>query len=153
MSVVRSRAVVIGGATLDILGGPAANRSLVLETSNPGEVRQHYGGKNSHFSCDEPLQRLIQLLALEYIGVARNIAECMSRLGSQPLLLSAVGADVAGDGLIHHLESIGMDTQGVKRCKDMRTACYAALFDGSGDLLTAVADMGVMSEVVRKLLP
>jgi sugar/nucleoside kinase (ribokinase family) len=81
-------------------------------------------------------------------GVGRNIAECMSRLGSPPLLLSAVGADIAGDGLVQHLQSIGMDTQGIKRCEDGRTACYAALFDGSGDLLTAVADMDVMSEVV-----
>jgi hypothetical protein len=42
--MIRSRAVVIGGATLDILGGPAAGRTLVLETSNPGEVRQYFGG-------------------------------------------------------------------------------------------------------------
>ena len=116
--------VVVGGATLDILGGPAAGRNLVLETSNPGEVHQRFG------------------------GVARNVAECMSRLGSRPVLLSAVGADIAGDGLVQHMQSVGMDTQGIQRCEGMRTATYAALFDGSGDLVTAVADMDIIDEVV-----
>lgn len=29
-------------------------------------------------------------------GVARNIAECMSKLGAKPYLISAVGFDMAG---------------------------------------------------------
>lgn len=30
-------------------------------------------------------------------GVARNVAECMSKLGSKPFMISVVGDDVAGD--------------------------------------------------------
>lgn len=30
-------------------------------------------------------------------GVARNIAECMSKLGTRPFMISAVGFDMAGD--------------------------------------------------------
>lgn len=32
-------------------------------------------------------------------GVARNIAECMSKLGAKPFMISAVGLDMAGDFL------------------------------------------------------
>lgn len=30
-------------------------------------------------------------------GVARNVAECMSKLGTKPLIISVIGADMAGD--------------------------------------------------------
>lgn len=30
-------------------------------------------------------------------GVARNVAECMSKLGTNPFMISALGLDMAGD--------------------------------------------------------
>ena len=33
-------------------------------------------------------------------GVARNVAECMSKLGSNPFMISVVGHDMAGSSLI-----------------------------------------------------
>jgi len=30
-------------------------------------------------------------------GVARNVAECMSKLGSKPFIVSVVGIDIAGE--------------------------------------------------------
>jgi sugar/nucleoside kinase (ribokinase family) len=30
-------------------------------------------------------------------GVARNVAECMSKLGANPFMISALGLDMAGD--------------------------------------------------------
>ena len=33
-------------------------------------------------------------------GVARNVAECMSKLGSKPFIVSVVGIDIAGEHLL-----------------------------------------------------
>jgi len=33
-------------------------------------------------------------------GVARNVAECMSKLGAKPYMISALGFDMAGKILI-----------------------------------------------------
>ena len=30
-------------------------------------------------------------------GVARNVAECVSKLGAKPFMISAVGLDMAGE--------------------------------------------------------
>lgn len=35
-------------------------------------------------------------------GVARNIAECMSKLGAKPYMISAIGFDWAGLFSVHH---------------------------------------------------
>lgn len=38
-------------------------------------------------------------LQVQYVsgGVARNVAECMSKLGNKPFMISVVGHDMAGD--------------------------------------------------------
>ena len=59
--------LVIGAAGTDIIGRAAA--SLHSGTSNPGQVRMCYG------------------------GVARNVAENLVRLGTETLLITAVGDD------------------------------------------------------------
>ncbi len=41
-------------------------------------------------------------------GVARNIAECMSRLGVPPQFLSAVGRDRSGQLILSDLQERGM---------------------------------------------
>ena len=44
------------------------------------------------------LQYLIFVIQVLYAlgGVARNVAECMSKLGTKPYMISAVGLDMAG---------------------------------------------------------
>ena len=41
-------------------------------------------------------------------GVARNVAECMTRLGSPPFFVSAVGNDQNGKLVTRYLEESGM---------------------------------------------
>ena len=41
-------------------------------------------------------------------GVARNVAECMTRLGTPPFFISAVGNDQNGVLITRHLEESGM---------------------------------------------
>lgn len=41
-------------------------------------------------------------------GVARNIAECMMRLGASPFFISAVGSDQNGRLITNYLEESGM---------------------------------------------
>ena len=94
-----------------------------------------------------PLQ--LGLIRSSYGGVARNIAEAIARLGRlRPLLVSAVGLDHAGEGLLLHSKHAGVDVSamlrpprsvigGVKgsdrvgdsRGEEMGTATYAAVHD------------------------
>lgn len=115
------RPVVIGGMVMDLRGRP--ERLLQLYTSNPGSLQQLPG------------------------GVGRNIAENLRRLGHDPLLISAVGDDLAGDTLLRHCESAGLSTEGVIRRSGERTAVYLAILNEQGDLHTAIADMSVFSSL------
>jgi hypothetical protein len=71
-----------------------------------------------------------------YGGVARNIAEAIARLGLQrPLLVSAVGLDHAGEGLLAHSKKAGVDVSAMLRPEstglgvEVGTATYAAVHD------------------------
>ena len=41
-------------------------------------------------------------------GVARNVAECMKRLGTPPFFISAVGNDQNGKLITQYLEELGL---------------------------------------------
>ncbi|KAH9656556.1 PfkB-like carbohydrate kinase family protein [Citrus sinensis] len=66
-----AEAVIIGGMVLDIHATPSIPANP--RTTTPGKVNYVLG------------------------GVARNVAECMSKLGSKPYMISALGLDMAGD--------------------------------------------------------
>ena len=68
--------------------------------------------------------------------MARNIAEAIARLGlCRPLLVSAVGLDHAGEGLVKHGKKAGIDVSAILRPPssgtgdDIGTATYAAVHD------------------------
>ena len=44
-------------------------------------------------------------------GVARNVAECMTRLGTPPFFISAVGSDRSGNLITSYLEKSAMVIQ------------------------------------------
>ncbi len=71
--------LVIGSAGIDLVG--RASRPLQPGTSNPGRLRLSHG------------------------GVARNVAENLARLGTEALLISAVGDDTQGTQLLDRLRS------------------------------------------------
>uniref|UniRef100_A0A6N2KSD7 Carbohydrate kinase PfkB domain-containing protein n=2 Tax=Salix TaxID=40685 RepID=A0A6N2KSD7_SALVM len=78
--------VVIGGMVLDIHATPSL--PLNPRTTTPGKVHYVLG------------------------GVARNIAECMSKLGTKPYMISALGNDMAGKLLLEHWNSASLSTEG-----------------------------------------
>ncbi|KAK3023016.1 hypothetical protein RJ639_045010, partial [Escallonia herrerae] len=107
--------VIIGGMVLDIHATPSIPANP--RTTTPGRV---------HYSLG---------------GVARNVAECVSKLGINPYMISAVGFDMAGNLLLEHWKSSGLSTEGIRRCHDIETAVVCNVFDVAGELAAAVASV------------
>ncbi|XP_047309271.1 pseudouridine kinase [Impatiens glandulifera] len=114
--------VIIGGMVLDIHATPSVPADLC--TTTPGKVEYMLG------------------------GVARNIAECMSKLQTKPYMISAVGVDVAGNILLDNWKSSGLSIEGIQRCKSIGTAIVSNTFDVKGELVVGVASL----EVIEKFL-
>ncbi|XP_030093652.2 uncharacterized protein LOC103819610 isoform X1 [Serinus canaria] len=70
--------VVIGGINVDFIAKAQNPEILGGGQTNPGRVRRTFG------------------------GVGRNLADCLSRLGQAPLLLSAVGKDEHLESVLHY---------------------------------------------------
>jgi pseudouridine-5'-phosphate glycosidase/sugar/nucleoside kinase (ribokinase family) len=122
-TAIHAPIVVMGGVLLDIVAKPTKGEKLRLGTSNPALCTESDG------------------------GVARNIAEVLSRLGSLPLLYSAVGKDDRGLALLDRLSTdFGItsvhETIGV--VEGANTATYLAILNEHGDLHTACADTDVL---------
>ncbi|KAG8368265.1 hypothetical protein BUALT_Bualt15G0027300 [Buddleja alternifolia] len=115
-------AVVIGGMVLDINATPSviANPG----TTTPGKVLYTLG------------------------GVARNVGECMSKLGAKPFMISALGFDLAGSLLLENWRSSGLSLEGIQKRQDIETAVVCNIFDGKGELAAAVASV----EAIEKFL-
>ncbi|KAM7251833.1 hypothetical protein ACFE04_023716 [Oxalis oulophora] len=103
---LEAEAVIVGGMVLDIHAIP----SLPLKpgTTTPGNVNYVLG------------------------GVARNIAECMSKLGVKPYMISALGLDMAG----------------IMKHTDIKTPVVSNVLDINGELAAAVASV----EAIEKFL-
>ncbi|KNE60345.1 hypothetical protein AMAG_05742 [Allomyces macrogynus ATCC 38327] len=114
------RPIVVGGLALDVTS-TLATKDLQLHSSFPGHIQQTAG------------------------GVGRNVAEAMHRLGTNPLLVSAVGDDFAGKTLLDMVAAADMDTSGIIMMPHQRTAVYNAVHTSDGQLATAVADMDVLT--------
>jgi pseudouridine kinase len=115
------RVVCVGGAVADRslhLLGPAVPR-----TSNPARGASSDG------------------------GVARNVAENLARLGIEVALVSCIGDDAAGLGLLDHARAAGIDTSGVRTVAGASTAEYVAILDPAGELVIGVAAMDVLAQV------
>lgn len=122
----QQRVVVIGGANMDFKSRTLG--AAIPTTSNPGTTQQAVG------------------------GVGRNIAENLARLGISVSLISAVGRDALGDILLSETEKTGVDVRGVLRSTNASTGTYTAVLDHAGELLVAVAAMGVMDELTPAAL-
>ncbi|KAM5548948.1 hypothetical protein ABKV19_000390 [Rosa sericea] len=117
-----AEAVVIGGMVLDIHATPSVPANP--RTTTPGKVSYVLG------------------------GVARNVAECMSKLGAKPFMISALGLDMAGNLLLEHWESAGLSTKGIWKHQNIETAVVCSILDASGELAAAVASV----ESIEKFL-
>jgi pseudouridine kinase len=75
-------------------------------------------------------------------GVARNVAETLTRLGCRASLASLIGDDPGGETLRKHAEAAGIDMQYLCIVPGTRTAEYTAAFH-KGELFAAFADMAI----------
>lgn len=73
-------------------------------------------------------------------GVAMNIAMTLRRFGLRPTLLSHIGNDEEGVGLIAACAVLGVATNYVTRAAGLRTDIYMAI-EGAQGLVAAVADV------------
>jgi len=80
-------------------------------------------------------------------GVARNVAENLTRLGVSVALVARVGRDGSGDQLVASLRGLGIDTTAVAGTAGLGTAHYVAVLDPAGELVIGVADMAVLEQL------
>ena len=113
---------MLGGAVVDMVAKPKEATELLMGTSNPGSCVESDG------------------------GVGRNVAEALGRLGCNPVLYSAVGSDLRGQGLLERLHDCGCANRAAV-VKDTPTATYLAVLNGSGELHVAIANMAVLEEI------
>ncbi|GMH16246.1 hypothetical protein Nepgr_018087 [Nepenthes gracilis] len=107
--------VLIGGMVLDIHATPSIPPER--NSTTPGKVDYILG------------------------GVARNVADCMSKLGTKSYMISAVGLDVAGNLLLEQWQSAGLPTDGIQQGLDIKTATVCNMFDADGELEAGVASV------------
>src|SRR5471030_1373557 len=108
----------LGGATVDLTF--AFSGRLAMGTEIHGPSRRTFG------------------------GVARNVAENLSRLGVSTALFSAVGGGDDGHALLADAERFGIDVRGVRVVDDMETARYVAVVDDAGAVVFAAADTAIV---------
>ena len=118
-------------AGLDVLG--RLRTGLQPGSSTPAHIRAAYG------------------------GVARNVAENLARLGLPVRLVTAVGEDAAGDGLLQAAIEAGVDTGAVLSTPAEPTGAYLAIVNSTGGLQYALDDMRAITaltpEYIRSLAP
>ncbi|HEX2924121.1 MAG TPA: PfkB family carbohydrate kinase [Chloroflexota bacterium] len=95
--------VVVGATCFDVKATPLAPMQPGI--SNPARIRLCPG------------------------GAGRNIAENLARLGASVALLSAVGNDVTGKGLLQWTAMAGVDVSRVINSFDQSTGAFLAIFD------------------------
>jgi pseudouridine kinase len=115
------RVVCLGAAALDRKYHTVGD--VQLGTSNPVSGRRGFG------------------------GVARNVAENLARLGIAVSLVSIVGADQTGAGLLAHLRRVGVDTAGIVVAEGLATAEYVAILDRANGLAIGAADMSIFDSL------
>lgn len=118
--------LVIGGANVDLSGRSSA--AFIAADSNPGEILQSAG------------------------GVARNIAENLSRLGRKVSLISIIGDDAKGRFLAQHSRAVGIDCSHLITHPSGSTSCYLSLQNEQGQLIGAIADMDLIDQLTPALL-
>ena len=81
--------------------------------------------------------------------MGRNIAHNLCLLGQEVQLITALGGDMAGDGLRESCRALGMDLSMSLVLPDRRSSTYLYITDESGDMHVGISDM----EITRCLTP
>jgi pseudouridine kinase len=118
--------LVIGSAGLDIVG--RADADLLIGTSNPSNLRMSFG------------------------GTARNVAENLARLGTDVILITAVGDDPQGKQLLFQTSETGVNVDHAIIVTDQPTGTYLAILDNQGNLRLGMDDMRVIDSITSEYL-
>ncbi len=113
--------LVIGAVLMDTKGKP--REGLEPGTTNPSGIRSTRG------------------------GTARNVAENLARLGTEVILLSAVGDDINGINLLTQTAASGVNTDHVLTIEDEGTGAYIAILDTDGSLSVALDDVEIIRHI------
>ena len=87
-------------------------------------------------------------------GSARNLAECIGRLGlgNDVTFIAGVGDDEKALILRNSLERVGISSKGLCEKKGERTAMFNGVLDKNGDFFCGVADMKVLEFIPQSHL-
>ena len=110
----------VGGSNID--RKIQAIEPISLGTSNPASSSQSYG------------------------GVARNIAENLGKLRCEPSLLTVLGEDKEGEGLMNHTKEFS-DFSPSQVFLNEVTGTYKAVLNTDGEMAIALADMSIYDKV------
>jgi len=136
-SLPQPKILVIGSAAIDVTAQARPSTGSVLHTTVPGSVQFTPG------------------------GVARNIAECATRLSNpnEVVLLSAIGSrmaneqqttpDTFGSILQTEMDSSGMRTDGLipRQAGSASTAVCNLILGNDGGLIAGIADMDIAETI------
>ncbi|MFA5576502.1 MAG: PfkB family carbohydrate kinase [Tissierellaceae bacterium] len=108
---------VIGGANIDIIGSPFTG--LNFKDSNPGNI----------------------ILALG--GVARNIAENLSRLGIELELITVLGQDSHAHEIQNSCEKLNISLNHTLIVPNESSSSYICINNQAGEMQLAISDMNI----------
>ncbi|KAH3756877.1 pseudouridine-metabolizing bifunctional protein C1861.05 [Pelomyxa schiedti] len=117
--------VLFGGSIIDISSRTLSSFNTKTK-SNSGDVSLHNG------------------------GVGRNIAEALTRLGEDPLLVSAVGQDEFGDLILSQLKALKMSTRGIlvgSQDHPVHTAVFNNMIEGATGDSIAIAETSIFDVI------
>ncbi|MGF1748935.1 PfkB family carbohydrate kinase [Vibrio cionasavignyae] len=117
---------VVGGANMDLCGRSTAD--LIMGDSNPGALTSSAG------------------------GVARNIADNLSRLGSKVEFIGVVGDDLWGEQLKDACRQASIGIEHVLTVAGKPTSTYLSIHDPAGELQLALNDMSLIDVLSGELL-
>lgn len=118
--------VVVGSVNIDVAG--YSSLALSYADSNPGKVTWTPG------------------------GVGRNIAHNLALLGKNPQLISVVGDDFYGRALLEQTRLSGVNIDNCVYCSGEQTSTYLSLLDNTGEMLVAINDMDIVSNMTPAFL-
>ncbi|XP_048463358.1 uncharacterized protein zgc:136858 isoform X1 [Rhincodon typus] len=116
--------VVIGGCNVDFIAKAKGGDLVFTGSTNRGTVHQSIG------------------------GVGRNLADCLSRLGLNPLFISAIGKDANGEAVLRFCSH--MDTGAVAVLPGRSTAVYCAVIAANGELSLGIGDMDIHQQITEQ---
>jgi pseudouridine kinase len=85
-------------------------------------------------------------------GVARNIAENLSRLGCTASLITIVGEDNEGKWLLEETRRQGVNVSQAFVLPQSQTGTYTAILDPNGEMVIAVNDMRINDQLTVEMI-